>query len=186
MRSTLVMFGAALVLGACSDATAPPRPPVMILLDSLRSVNDTAIPCCGATAGALTFYAPVHFDTASSPGGPAQAGCVTEVPDGELIDPRHGVATSADSVTIPFFSCETGSYRITIQATGSAGGGPKLVQAGYFGWTPDSLWHSGTLTLIDTIGGLYWSVKVTGPTFQVPFFGIPHGSYGFQVTGGGE
>lgn len=184
MRRWLVMLIAGTTIAACSDAMTPVDPPVMVLLDSLRAVNDTALPCCGTGAGALAFYAPAHWDTAFSPGGPVDAACVREVPNGELIDPRHGVATSGDSVTIPFFSCETGSFRLTLQASGS--GSATLAQAGYFTWSVDSAWHSGMLTLVDTIGGLYWSIKVTGTTFVVPSFGFPRRSYAFQVVGGGD
>ncbi|HZH41147.1 MAG TPA: hypothetical protein VFD85_09060 [Gemmatimonadales bacterium] len=183
MRLHVCAFGAIILVAACShDAAGPALAPTRIQLDSLRSVEDTALPCCTTVAGALTFFAPVHFDTANSPGGPAEAGCVLGVPNGELVDLRRGVATSSDSVTIPLFGCETGSFRLTVRHAGAKG--DSLAQAGYFAWAVDSAWHSGTLTLIDTIGGLYWNVKVTGTTFTVPFYHFTPGGYGFQVVAG--
>ena len=182
MRNFVSVYAAVLLLAACSnDSTALASPPARIQLDSLRAVNDTALPCCATVAGALTFYAPAHWDTAFSPGGPIAAGCGLLVPDGEVVDLRHGTATSADSVTIPLFACETGSYRLTVRRSGA--GADSLAQAGYFAWAADSVWHTGLLTLVDTIGGLYWSVRVTGTSFSVPFY---HGStgYAFQVVAG--
>ena len=183
MRLHVCAFGAIILVAACShDATAPAPAPTRIQLDSLRSVDDTALPCCATVAGALTFYAPLHWDTAFSPGGPAPAGCGVLVPNGEVVNLAGGVATSADSVTIPLFMCETGSFRLTVRHSGQ--NADSLAQAGYFAWTVDSAWHGGTLTLVDTIGGLYWTVKVTGTSFTVPFYHFNIARYGFQVVAG--
>ncbi|HEX4632771.1 MAG TPA: hypothetical protein VH163_03000, partial [Gemmatimonadales bacterium] len=150
MRPWIVGIGVVGVLAACAhDAVAPNPPPRLILLDSLRDVNDTALPCCSAVAGALSFYYPSHHsDYVGTPGGDVPKACVIGVPNGVLVNDRTGLAVTTGGDTLPLFVCTTGEYRLAVRSTPS--GPDSLLSAGYFSWTPDSLWQSASLILIDT------------------------------------
>ena len=183
MRPRHIFWGAALLLAACThDATAPTLPPRIILLDSLRTVNDTTLPCCTVAAGALSFYYPTHHtDYVGAPGGDVPKACVRGVPDGALVNDRTGLTVSAVGDTLPSFICSMGEYSLTVRSTPS--GADTLLSAGYFSWTPDSLWHSGSLVLVDTIGGINLVTTVTSDMIQVP---KGQRSYAFQVVHGAE
>jgi hypothetical protein len=180
--STLVSAAAVLVVACSHDATAPITPPRMILLDSLRAVNDTTLPCCSVSAGALSFYYPTHHsDVVETPDGQIAKACVRGVPNGALINDRAGLTVSAEGDTLPSFICTTGEFRLAVRSTPS--GPDTLLSAGYYSWTPDSLWNSGSLVLIDTIGGLTRFTTVTSGTIRVP---LQFRSFTFQVVRGAE
>lgn len=153
--------------------------PRVIGLDSLRAVNGSNLPCCGIVGGALTFYYPSHpTDYIPTPGGMVPKECVIGVPEGELLNPRRGVAVSAGGDTIPELPCTTGEYRLTVQ--GTVGAGDQVVSSGTYIWAPDSLWHSLTLTLIDSRLSPVMT-QAHSDTIDVSVWGR---SYLFQVISG--
>ena len=154
-------------------------PPRVIGLDSLRAVNGSNLPCCGIVGGALTFYYPSHpTDYIPTPGGMVPKECVIGVPDGELLNPRKGVAVSADGDTIPELPCTTGEYRLTVED--AVGAGDQVVSSGTYTWAPDSLWDSLTLTLVDSRPAPV-TTQVQGDAIQVNVWGK---SYRFLVISG--
>jgi hypothetical protein len=107
--------------------------------------------------------------------------CVIGVPDGERLDDFTGLATSSDGVQVPAFVCVTGEYRVAIEPPG--GGADNVLSAGYFTWTPDSLWHSVRLVLSDTIRGGDLTAVAKADTIAVALGGR---NYVFQVLRGAQ
>lgn len=186
MKSWLVIL-AVPVVAACAhdptDSTSLSRgdrlPPRVIGLDSLRAVNGSTLPCCGIAGGALTFYYPTNPTVfVATPDGMAPKECVIGVPNGELLNPRKGVAVSMEGDTIPLLPCTAGEYRLTVQDSG--GGADQVVSSGTYTWAPDSLWHSLTLTLIDSRLSPVMT-QAHSDTIDVSVWGR---SYLFQVISG--
>ena len=187
MKALRLSVGAVVLMTACAH-DAPTgvtknlvKPPALIELDSLRGVDGSAVPCCGVSGGALSFYYPVRdTPTVETPGaGVLPRACVIGVPNGVLINPRGGWAIAANGDTIPMFGCTDGEYNLTTQSL--SGGHDSVVSAGYFTWTADSLWHSGVLVLADSTVGDTVTLTLTGLTASVPLAGH---TYAFHVVHG--
>ena len=158
MRRSLAILSAAsaavLIVTACETPTGVTTDagPV-VALASLLAADGAALPCCAVdsagarvsiVAGTLTFRKNAHYtDTVYTPGGPASAACVTEVPSGAFIH-DNGLVTVGDSVAYLVIPCHMGTYVLALTegldvAGGSSRTADVTVSSGTYEWRRDAL-----------------------------------------------
>jgi len=153
----LAARAAALSVGACESPTADTQAADLgrvVALDSLRTADAAALPCCAVdtagvhisiVAGTLTFRAYAHYtDTAETPAPwPVSAACVTAVPNGAVIH-SDGLVTVGDSVSYLVIPCHVGTYTLALTErlefrNGSSQMAVISLSSGTYSWKPDTL-----------------------------------------------
>jgi len=154
----LATSAASLGVGACDSPTAITADVgSVVALDSLRTADAAALPCCTVdtaggrvtiVGGTLTFRNNAHYtDTAFTPGGAMSAACVTEVPNGAFIH-ANGLVTVGDSVAYLVIPCHVGTYTFALSQRLDLNGGSSrtvtvTVSSGAYAWKRDTLSLAG-------------------------------------------
>jgi hypothetical protein len=178
---------------SCGPASSEPGTPmfdpgVLILTDSLMTVNNTSLPCCNRDSagirattirGSLMFYAAARYtDTLNTPAGPRSRVCVQEVPNGSSIA-RNQLLTLPDGSSYLLLPCSQGFYRfvrteLLKRADGTSTTQDVVASSGGYAWAPNrlSLTEQATLAHPETsLSGAQITLTLSGQRYR--FLALP-------------